>query len=434
MGTWIPTTIDPSQGVGTVFAVFTPDVLFCASPLEISFLIEEGENPIFEIDTSFCELDDIYMLPLISNNGISGSWNINPIDPSALGVGTHQIVFTPGNADCYGLLSFEIEVKVPKFPSFDLNDTLCTNNNIYELPTISLNGIEGSWNIPSIDPSTLGAGNINLIFSPDDDCTEIYEATILIENSPILVELDLADPSNCGTNDGTIVIDATGNNLSYSIDGGNIWSDNPNFNNLSGGIYNVVVTNGICDVLVEISLTSPGAPMIDSIIINPLSNCDVIDASLEIVAQGIDLEYSIDGGISYVDTNIFVSLESGIYTIIVRSKTAPDCTAWQVVSIENIEETILLDVSIIDVTDCGLMNGQLIIEATGHLLQYSIDGGISWQLSNTFSDLDVGTYTIIVRSELYDNCKVSTESLISGPMNPVVNEVPRNKSKPLHIY
>ena len=58
---------------------------------------------------------------------------------------------------------------------------------------------------------------------------------------------------------------------------------------------------------------------------------------------------------------------------------------------------------------CAISTGSIVINTTGTNLEYSINNGTTWQSSNTFSNISVGTYTIKVRS---GSCEISNSSNI----------------------
>ena len=87
---------------------------------------------------------------------------------------------------------------------------------------------------------------------------------------PVITSVLPTNPTNCGVNDGTITITATGTNLEFSIDGGLNWQPTGNFTGLASSTYNVAVRNadGTCEVLYTnnpIVLTAPNAPTVTNV-------------------------------------------------------------------------------------------------------------------------------------------------------------------------
>lgn len=131
------------------------------------FKYYEGEITPTTITTSFIDLpaevceDSNYSLPALSNNGISGTW-LPEFDSSNQGTTVYS--FIPNTGQCAGRFSHTIEVVNEITTSFtNLETTLC-KGTIYNLPTISSNGITGSW-LPVIDNTLIGTTNYT--FTPD---------------------------------------------------------------------------------------------------------------------------------------------------------------------------------------------------------------------------------------------------------------------------
>lgn len=85
---------------------------------------------------------------------------------------------------------------------------------------------------------------------------------------------------------------------------------------------------------------------------------------------------------------------------------------------------ITIDDVIVTDPDCdNVDNGEIEIDATGvnlsGFLEYSIDNGSSFQSSNTFSGLGVGTYDIIVQDDSDPSCFATTTVIITAPPAPI---------------
>ena len=99
------------------------------------------------------------------------------------------------------------------------------------------------------------------------NCAASGQTTLTAPEAPVVSSIVPSDPTDCGLNDGSIIITATGNNLQYSIDNGATFQASGNFSGLSEGTYNVVVrSNGLGNCVVtsteELTLTDTTAPVI----------------------------------------------------------------------------------------------------------------------------------------------------------------------------
>jgi len=116
------------------------------------------------------------------------------------------------------------------------------------------------------------------------------------------------------------------------------------------------------------------------------------DGSITIEASGgvAPYGYSIDGT-TFQSENTFTGLAAGTYTITIRDSNGPG-TLGSIGPIEISEPVIPeVDITIIE-------NDITIIVGTGGTTpyQYSIDGGVTFTSTNTFTDLNDGAYFILV--------------------------------------
>lgn len=272
-------------------------------------------------------------------------------------------------------------------------------------------------------------------------------------------EIDLVSPvapSNCPqANNGSISISATGLNLLYSINGVNFQANNV-FTGLAAGSYTVVVKNTISNCTTSytgnpVQLAAPdcseicnnnydddgngltdcadpacGAPTINGVMPTNDSSCAFDDGSISISATGANLQFSITGGSSYQNSALFTGLGAGSYSVVVRNSGTGCITTYGTVTVSgpscpeicnnNIDDDgdgfidcqdsecsqlALNSISANNPTNCPDMdNGSITIYASGNNLQYSINNGANYQLSNTFSNLGGGTYNLVIRNSV----------------------------------
>lgn len=102
------------------------------------------ELPIFDIDREICQ-GDFYELPTTSLNGYTGTWT-----PAFNNQQTTTYSFIPQGATV-GLVQETIIVNQTVIPSFNSFGPFCGYDTFFNLPTISNNGVQGSWSEP-FDP------------------------------------------------------------------------------------------------------------------------------------------------------------------------------------------------------------------------------------------------------------------------------------------
>lgn len=269
----------------------------------------------------------------------------------------------------------------------------------------------------------LTAGTYDILLEDNTGCQVTDQITLVDVAGPAIDNIDFADPT-CGSNAGYIHITASGGAapLTYSIDGNFTLQNNGDFNTVFAGIYYIVVedANG-CQALDTVTLTDANAPVIDNTITNN-PTCGNTDGSIEIVASGgiPPLQYSIDGGTTFQTGNVFTDLDGGSYSIVVEGNDgcqvsqSTSLVAPPAPSIDNINPTS---------PACGQTDGELDITASGGQapLQYSIDGGATFQATGLFTGLAAGSYDIVVEDNT--GCQSTDQISLSNANGPTITNV-----------
>jgi hypothetical protein len=105
-------------------------------------------------------------------------------------------------------------------------------------------------------------------------------------------------------------------------------------------------------------------------------------------------EYSIDGGENFQSENIFTGLPAGFYDIVVNDQNG--CGYNSQVEIIACQIQAIADVQ--DASGEDVADGTIVVQAsnTNGFVQYSIDGGTTFQSSPVFDDLLPGDYSILI--------------------------------------
>ncbi len=251
-------------------------------------------------------------------------------------------------------------------------------------------------------PSTfagVATGTYVVVVTDAEGCTATEQVVVANDGDVQLDNIITTDPSSCNTQDGSLIITASGGQAPYefSINNGMTFQNSGLFVGLGANTYNVVVTdaNGCTKTQIAV-LNALTAPVIDNIItLEP--SCGMDNGTIEIVASGgtPNYEYSIDGGATFQGSNIFNNLMAGTYSVVVEDFKG--CTVIQVISINN-PGAPTID-NIVDVNPaCGNIDGTIEINVSGGTTpySYSIDNGVNFQAGNLFTGLNSGVYDIIV--------------------------------------
>ena len=85
----------------------------------------------------------------------------------------------------------------------------------------------------------------------------------------------------------------------------------------------------------------------------------------------------------------------------------------------------IVDVTHTDLSNCGVNDGTITVTATAgsSSVQYSNDGGSTWQNSNSFTALAAGTYDIRIRNS-DGTCIVTGPSVVIDPkVQPIIASI-----------
>ena len=124
-------------------------------------------TPIFNQIGPIC-FGDTFVLPSTSINGISGTWS-----PAIDYTQTTTYTFTPFS-NTFNTIQMTVEVNQNEYPSFNQISPIC-QGNVLNLPTTSLEGIEGIWT-----PSVNNQQTTTYTFIPNNSCATQVQMTITV--------------------------------------------------------------------------------------------------------------------------------------------------------------------------------------------------------------------------------------------------------------
>lgn len=234
----------------------------CSNNLSLSETISltgSSAAPIFEPVSAICTGQTLNPLPTTSQNGITGTWS-----PALDNTTTTTYTFTPTSSTCGIPTTMTISVLPPgTIPTFTQIGPIC-EGDLLQLPTISSEGIDGTWTpVPNNISTTI------YTFTPNGNCLSTTQMTITVVPKVTTVFTQVA--ALCS---GTLA-----NPLSTVSDNGINGTWSPAFNNLQTTLYNFTPVSGVCatttsmTIIINPTITpvfSAVAPICEGTIINPL--------------------------------------------------------------------------------------------------------------------------------------------------------------------
>jgi gliding motility-associated-like protein len=194
--------------------------------------------------------------------------------PNVSGLSSGVYVITASYVNAAGQVcsnpdTLEIFEPLPMFIMMDVTDIACSGAGAGSITANPVNAPEPfdySWvNFPNNTTNTLDnipAGVYTVIVTDANGCSESQSATIDITSTAMTLISDVQDVSCANGSDGEATINITGGIPDYSFD----WGSNANnqttqtVNNLSAGLYTVMVTDGAgCEMTVNVTVDQPEA-------------------------------------------------------------------------------------------------------------------------------------------------------------------------------
>jgi gliding motility-associated-like protein len=221
---------------------------------------------------------------------------------------------------------------------------------------------------------------------------------VSVANGPGITATTSSTNASCpGATDGSITVTPTTGTApyQYSINGGPYQLSNV-FTGLASATYNVVVKDNNGCVSASIPQVVGAGTSITATTTATLTSCPTAnDGTITVTpTSGTGpYQYSIDGG-AYQNSNVFTGLAAGTHTVVVKDFNG--CTSLGITQTVTAGAAITASATSTPTSCPGVNNGTITVTANGTApYQYSINGG-PYQLSNVFTNLAPGSYSIVV--------------------------------------
>ena len=347
---------------------------------------------------NLCE--NTYNLSVRDSNLCINTDTISLISPPEFQINTISVVHTTClNSDG----SIQIEIDNPVNPNYTFTNTN-TGSTVINSSTATFSNLSsGVYEIIAIDNS----GCIDTVY-------------IGLSDSSLTANVDTASITHIdcfGLCAGSFSVMASGGKAPYlySINNG-LLDSIPSFTGLCAGQYAVLVEDDSgCVETFQVEIFEPD----ELSFLSTNSDIDCFgDCSGEINfinnSGGVPpYNFSIDNGVSFFLDSNFIGLCDNQYNMILR-----DSNNCEISSIQQISENA--ELIVIQTTENGSCNGSadglILFAVSGGVptYQYSIDDGITFSTSSSFTGLNAGTYLIQIRDS--ENCFFYDTIVISEPL------------------
>ena len=345
-GTYIVTVTDANECITTAEVIISEP----QSSLEVEITSQQNElcfgdaNGAVDISVSGGTPNYSYLWSTADGSGLE----VDAEDQSGLTAGTYVVQITDTNS-C--IISQTVIIEGPQSVLIatisNEVDVLCFGDATGSATVFVEGGTNGytySWNtIPEQTSTTateLIAGTYMVTVTDANGCNTLAEVIISEPNSPLSSTITSQVDVLCyGDDSGEIDLTVNGGTPDYTYlwsttDGSGLVADTEDQSGLSGGTYNVLITdiNG-CTTLNTVTISEPQSEL-DVLIISQVDiDCGSL-GSVTVEASGGSLpyEYSLNGG-SAQSNGIFNDLNQGDNIIIVTDLNG--CTFFVPVFIEN---------------------------------------------------------------------------------------------------
>ena len=224
----------------------------------------------------------------------------------------------------------------------------------------------------------------------------------------------------CAVQTGSITVTNPTSGVTYSFNNGTSYQASATSNGLAANNYSILTKNtisGCTSVATSTTINASPVPVAPTTTVTH-PTCSVTTGRITVTNPSNGVTYSFDNGTTFQTSNIKSGLAaSTTYPIVVKDDVSACVSTATPSAIDAQPPTPTIgnvSKSNPTVVTCPALNdGVITVAATGSNKEYSKDNGVNWQVSNVFTALTAGSYTLKVRNS------VSTCEINYAP-NPVV--------------
>ncbi len=395
-GTWSPAF----NNAATLTYTFTPNPGQCAATTTLTITVRPLVTPTFNITTPVCTGTPI-VLPATSTNGISGTWS-----PAPNNLATTTYTFTPTAGQCASTVNFTVIVTNAIVPIFTgINQLICGGDPLPPLPTVSNNGITGSWS-PALD----NLQSTTYTFTPNPGQCAVNALLGITVNDPIIPLFDAATiPVFICRGEPLASLPVVSQN---GIPG--TWS--PAIDNMNTTTYTFTPIAGLCATInsLTINVLDPETKNETYFIcIDKAGNAatsTTINTNLSV--SQYTFAWFFNGNPIANTADFYVATEPGIYTVEATNALTGCVTRTIIADVQ----AVLPATATVQVTNDFADAQQIVVTVIGGLgsYEYQLNDG-AYQASNIFDIYEGGEYTVHVKDNLGCNEFTLTVTALNYP-------------------
>lgn len=343
-----------------------------------------------------------------------------------LGVPTNPCVFTVPDVVIRGRdFTVSVNVTQPLCYGDKGSISLAANDvrpqyffSIYNGPTL-INSVgpiaENNYTFLNLNPGTYTA-----LIETEDGCTH-SEDVVIIEPPLLTATSALTSPLTC--TDGEITVYASGGTppYFYFVNSSTVFQTVPEIIVTAPGVFNItVIDSNNCEATTSITVEASLEPEYNVTQTNILcAGASTGSITVNVTnSNGNSLLYSIDGGVTFFNSNVFTGLAIGDYQVVVQYTTGSDVCETNPQTITITEGELGTGTATLTTPFTCSANGVITVSGvTGGVppYSYSLDG-VTFQTGNIFTGLTSGTYTVSIQDD--SGCVFITNQIDVDPLNP----------------
>ena len=405
-----------------IYAITTPDTLAINLDEKVDILCHDDSTGKIDISVIGGTLPYNYVWK--DNFGNVYDRNVGNVfkdgDLSNIPAGLYDLTVTDAN-NCIATYSTEITQSEDLLIQIDKTDLNCYDSNDGSIKVTPSGGVAPytyAWNDFGNGDfrQNLSAGSYQVTITDSNGCIEIRDVEIL--NAPLFDVNPIVTPVSCfGANDGSIELNFEGGIAPISFN----WTDDSSAgqvrNNLSPGLYSVLITDGSgCEIQEDFVIIEPKEISIAGVITDAIDCDNPESGSIDLQVSGGNLPYTFlwSNGATTEDVS---NLLANNYSV--KITDSKGCTAEKEFSINRQEDLeISLQSDFFAICETKEVYQKNIVTVLGGVAPYTIEwsNGLVSGGNNEIMDTKIeGSYQVTVTDFL--GC---SESLVFDVTTPVI--------------